>query len=197
MPPPSIAPGHLDASTAIYNCWFVVNVFPHETALRSYLRARFQSLDDTDDIVQEAYVRLIRARTAGPVTNAKSFLFTTARNIALDQIRRRQVLTTEPIDELNGPFVIDNGPVPIEAVSHDQEMQLLKEALAALPDRCREVFALRKLQGLSRKEIARRMGVSEHTINAQIAVGMLRCRKYFAERGLFTPNENEKDQRVL
>lgn len=64
--------------------WFVEEVQPHESSLRSYLRCMFPSLPDIDDLVQESYARLIRAREAGRVSYVKAFPFTTARNAALD-----------------------------------------------------------------------------------------------------------------
>lgn len=63
--------------------WFAEEVQPHESSLRSYLRRVFPRLPDIDDLVQESYARLIRARAAGKVSFAKAFLFTTARNAAL------------------------------------------------------------------------------------------------------------------
>jgi len=71
--------------------WFAEEVQPHETSLRRFLRGVFPSLPDIADLVQESSVRLIRARETGPgVGYAKAFLFTTARNAALDLFRRRR-----------------------------------------------------------------------------------------------------------
>ena len=58
--------------------WFAEEVQPHEPSLRSYLRAVFPSFPDVDDLVQESYARLIRARETGRVGYAKAFLYTTA-----------------------------------------------------------------------------------------------------------------------
>src|SRR5690606_33637740 len=166
--------------------WFAEAVQPHEPALRAFLHAHFPALKETDDLVQESYVRLLKAHDAHRITNAKSFLFTTARNLALDLFRRNQVIATEPIDDSGGLALLDTSQNLVEGVCHGQELTILREAIAALPGRCREVFSLRKLHGWSREEIARRMKISESTVNAQIAIGMLRCRKYFKERGLLS-----------
>lgn len=168
--------------------WFVEEVQPHEPALRAFLRARFPALTETDDVVQESYVRLLRAHAANRITNAKSLLFTTARNLALDLFRRKQVIAIEPIEVSGRSSVLVSGEDLVEDVCHDQEIGILQDAISALPPRCREVLALRKLHGLSREEIGRRMGISGGTVNAQIAIGMLRCRQYFQERGLLTPS---------
>lgn len=138
-------------------------------------------------------MRILRANSAKRINNAKTFLFTTARNLALDLFRRNQVISFESLEDSVCPSVLDSGEDLVECICHDQELELLKEAIAALPIRCREVLAFRKLQGLSREDIARRMGISESTVNTQIAIGMLRCRKYFQERGLLAKLANEEE----
>src|ERR1043165_700673 len=80
--------------------WFTENVLPHDAALRGWVRARFPSVTDPDDLVQEAYSRVIRAHAHGPIESVKAFLFATARNLALDQIRRRKVVGIDPIAEI-------------------------------------------------------------------------------------------------
>jgi RNA polymerase sigma factor (sigma-70 family) len=56
--------------------------------------------------------------------------------------------------------------------------------MAALPQRCRQVFTLRKLYGLSHREIAAQLAISERTVEAQIDKAMRRCAAYLRERGL-------------
>jgi DNA-directed RNA polymerase specialized sigma24 family protein len=75
--------------------WFAEEVQPHEPALRAYLQARFPTLGDHDDLVQETYTRLLRAQGNGGVRYPKAFLFTAARNAALDLFRRRGAKATE------------------------------------------------------------------------------------------------------
>ena len=164
--------------------WFAEEVQPHESSLRSYLRSVFPSLPDVDDLVQESYARLIRAREAGRVSYVKAFLFTTARNAALDIFRRKKVVSIESVADFEELSVLEDGPNAAEAVNKQQELELLSAAVRTLPDRCRQVLTLRLLYGLSHKEIAAELKISEHTVKAQLAKGMRRCADYFAERGL-------------
>lgn len=163
--------------------WFAEEVQPHESALRSYLRATFPSLPDIDDLVQEAYARLIRAKQAGRVDYARAFLFTTARNAALDIFRRRQVVEIETVGDLSDLTIHVEGPDAAEQVSKQQELDLLAEAVRGLPERCRQVLTLRLLYGLPQKDIAAQLKISEHTVKAQLAKGMRRCAAYFEQRG--------------
>jgi len=164
--------------------WFEEEVQPHEASLRSYLRGRFPFLPDIDDYVQESYVRLIRAKEKGRISYVKAFLFTTARNVALDFFRRNKVVSIDQVADMETLHVIDDSPGVAEMVSKQQELEMLADAVKGLPHRCRQVLTLRLLYGLSHKEIGADLGISTHTVKAQLAKGMRRCADYFAERGL-------------
>lgn len=168
--------------------WFVEEVQAHEPSLRSWLRGLFPSLPDMDDVVQESYVRLIRAREAGKISHAKAYLFTTARNAARDFFRRRKIVSIEAVGDMADSNVLDDRPGVADAVSKQQELDLLAEAVRGLPDRCRQTLTLRLLYGLSHKEIAAELKVSEHTVKAQLAKGMRRCAEFFEDHGLVNPS---------
>jgi RNA polymerase sigma-70 factor (ECF subfamily) len=175
-------------SAADPNRWFAEQVQPHDAALRTYLRFRFPTLRDQDDLVQETYARILRAFRAGPVTNAKALLYTTARHVALDLLRREQVVSFESLDDNPGPSVLADVPDAAEAASRGQEAELMAEAIRALPERCRRIFTLRKIYGLSYKEIAQQLGIAESTVNVQVSAGIERCRQYLLARGYRRPS---------
>jgi RNA polymerase sigma factor (sigma-70 family) len=179
-PPPEPTP--LPASNL--SRWFAEEVQPHERSLRSYLRSMFPSLPDVDDLVQESYARLIRAREVGRVGYTKAFLFTTARNAALDFFRRRKVVQIDGVADLRDLTVAEDRPDAAEAVNKQQELALLAEAVRDLPDRCRQVLTLRLMYAMSHKEIAAELRISEHTVKAQLAKGMRRCADYLGARGI-------------
>lgn len=164
--------------------WFAEEVHPHESALRSYLRSRFPAVTDIDDLVQETYARLVHARSSGKVAEARPYLFTTARNAALDLYRRNQIVGVDPIAEMDQLSVLDDGPDAAETLSRDQELTLLADAIRALPDRCRQVVTLRKLHGLSHRAIAEKLGISENTVSAQITLGCFRIRDFLLAHGV-------------
>ena len=164
--------------------WFAEQVQPFEPALRAYLHGRFPTLTDQDDIVQDTYSRLLRAREAGEIRHPKAFLFTTARNAALDFFRRRRAISLENVTHFDDSPVLEEQPDVAEQVSRAQELTFLADAMCTLPDRCREVIMLRYYDGLSYKEIAERLGVSLETVKTQMARGTRRCAEYFREHGL-------------
>jgi RNA polymerase sigma-70 factor (ECF subfamily) len=164
--------------------WFVEAILPHEPALRAWLVSHFGPQCDVDDLVQEAFARILRADHLGQIGSAKAFLFATARNLAIDQLRHRQVLAFEPITEISDSHVINDEPGVGETVSRRQELELLTAAIQSLPERCRQVLTLRKIYGLPQKEIAAQLGISEHTVEAQVGTGVRRCAEYLARYGL-------------
>ncbi len=166
------------------NGWFEKNVQAHEPALRSYLRSHFPRLSDIDDVVQESYRRLIRALKTREIGFPKAYLFATARNAALDQFRQKQTISLEEIPYSERMTVLDQRPGAGETVDHDQELHLLDQAIAALPDRCRQVLKLRKIAGLSHEEIAARLGISKATVATQIHLGVCRCADFMEARGV-------------
>lgn len=164
--------------------WFEDEVRPHESSLRAYLHGKFPNFPDIDDLVQDTYYRIMRAREAKPVHAAKSFLFATATNAALDYFRRRRTVSINGIADVESLSVIDDGPDVAESACRENERQLLAEAIQTLPERCRLVITLRKVQGLSHREISEQLKISENTVNAQMAVGVIRIRDYLRERGI-------------
>lgn len=174
--------------------WFEDEVQPHEASLKSYLRNLFPTLPDVDDYVQESYARLIRAKEKGRISYVKAFLFTTARNAALDFFRRRKVVSIDGVADLEALSVTEDRPSVPETVSKQQELDMLAEAVRTLPDRCRKVLTLRLLYGMPQKDIAAELKISPHTVKAQLAKGMRRCADYFSERGVIAARPTtEKD----
>ncbi|HRE82216.1 MAG TPA: RNA polymerase sigma factor [Opitutaceae bacterium] len=172
--------------------WFGEEVKPHEPALRAYLQARFSSLSDHDDLVQETYVRMLRAKTAGKVRYARALLFSIAHNTALDLFRRHRAAPVEAVTDLVETEVLEKTPVVSDTVVQQEELEILADAVRGLSERCREVVLLRYLEGLSYKDIALRLGVSPETVKTHLATGMRRCAEHFAARGLLKPSSSKE-----
>lgn len=163
--------------------WFVDEVLPHDAQLRAWIRARFPGVNDIDDLVQDAYTRLVRAHASGPIANAKAFLFVTVRNLALNRLRHQGYERPPGCTEIDPLSVLDETADTPEALARREEFQLLIQAIQSLPDRCRQVLTLRKIYGLSQKETAERLGISEHTVEAQGAIGLRKCIEFFRRHG--------------
>ena len=164
--------------------WFIEEVQPHERELRGYLRKRFPRATDVDDVVQESYLRIFRARPSSRIASVKAYLFATARNVALAIFRRPRIFAEVGVTDFPASRIMEEGVEVPEQVSTTQEIALLLDAIDALPSRCREIFILRKLQGLPQKEIARQLGLSERTVQVQVARGAKKCAEFLRRRGV-------------
>jgi len=158
--------------------WFANDVRPHEASLRRYLCGMIDN-SHIDDIVQETYARILRVRQTEPLRSVRGLLFAVARNAVRDLIRRQSVAKTTAVAEMDDLNVLDDGPAVPEIVSRRQEAELLQAAILALPERCRTVLMMRKFENLSHKEIAERLGIAEHTVEAQLTKAFHRCEDYF------------------
>lgn len=180
----------LGPARSLMTQWFTREVQPHEAALRAYLRVRFPSLRDTDNLIQETFARVVRARHDGPVRSPKALLFTVARNTAIDLLRREQIVPIEGVDNIERLEIADGHPGTPETLSRAQDLRLLEQAVEALPERCREILILKKIEGLSYAEIAARLGIKPNTISAQLTIAVLRCRQFLQAHGVRRPTED-------
>lgn len=174
MPPPSTEQTR----------WFTAEVQPHDAQLKFYLRGSFPSVRDVDDVVQESYLRIWRARLRRPIRSAKSFLFQVARNLAIDALRRNRTAASESVVDLAAVPVLEDRPDAAAALSRQEKVDLLAAALAALPDRTREIVFLRKFQNTPQKVVAARLGIAERTVETQLAKGMKKCADYLRRHGV-------------
>lgn len=170
------------SASADQACWLADEVQPHEAALRGYLRSKFPSIE-ADDVVQESYLKLLKARTSGHVISAKAFLFTVARNTAINIFRRRQFYSDATVNELPAWRVLDGGPDAAESANAQFQLELAIEAIGTLPKRCRDVVTLIVADRLGYAEIASRLGLSEATVRVQTAKGIEKIADYIREKG--------------
>jgi RNA polymerase sigma-70 factor (ECF subfamily) len=155
------------------------------------LRGAFPAVRDVDDVVQESFLRIWRARAASPIQSAKAFLFQVARRLAVDTVRRNRLDFVGDVREIAGPHVYEEAPGAADAASTLERVRLLTDGIEALPARCRQVFVMRKLHGLSQRETADQLGLSERTVEVQVSRGMQRCEAFLRRRGVTGLHDHE------
>ena len=159
-------------SAAGLNAWFVREVLPLEAALMQYFRRSTASRNDAEDLCQDVFVRVYEAAQRQIPDPVRPFVFTTARNLLINRARREHVVSIEAVADLDALDIALDEPGPDRNAMARDELRNLQAALDHLPPRCREAVMLRKIEGLSHREIAARMGISEKTVDRHICDGV-------------------------
>ena len=143
--------------------------------LVSVLSARMGNAHAAEDVVHDAYVRVLERCADDPIEQPRAFLYRTALNLVIDGHRRNTLRQVEPLEVLDSDERFFS-PSPHASMDHGQRLEMVQRALAELPVACRESFLLRKLEGLSHPEIAERLGVSRSVVEKHIVNAMKHCR---------------------
>jgi RNA polymerase sigma-70 factor (ECF subfamily) len=160
--------------------WVAREVISHESSLRSWLR-RFTYSDDIDDIVQESYSRIANLKDVSHIRSGRAYLFTTARMIVAEKARRAKVVRLETVARIEDVGAEYDSPSPEQAALANDYLYKVRSLIDVLPERCRDVFRLRKIEGLSQREVAEKLGISEHTVENDVGKGLSLIMKALTE----------------
>lgn len=163
--------------------WLARNVLRHEAALRAWLRAKRLVGLEIDDLVQETYAVLAGLKSVDHITDPRSYAFQVAQSLILQHVRRARVVSILNVAELDRLNIRAEEPLPDVQTSDREALFHLAAAIDALPPRCREAFTLRKIQELSYRDIAARMGVSESTVDKHLTKALGLLMQWFARDG--------------
>lgn len=152
--------------------WFVQEILPLEALLTRFLRKNWRNPSDVEDLRQEIYAHVLKAAEGKLPDHAKAFLFATARNLLVDHLRRENIVPIEIVAELDIVAIQTDDPGPERQTLARDTLRRLQHALNDLPPRCRQAVILQRIEGLSRREIAQRMGISEQAVANHVARGM-------------------------
>jgi RNA polymerase sigma-70 factor (ECF subfamily) len=140
----------------------------HHEPLTAYVRSLVDSPPLAADIVQETWVRAIPSLRTGTVENARAFLYRVARNLVADTAREKRKWTPYVVDGELDPIVADDRPsAERETLARDRLAHVLR-LVGDLPPRCRETFALRKIDGLDQAQIAGQLGITRGMVEKHL-----------------------------
>jgi RNA polymerase sigma factor (sigma-70 family) len=155
------------------SAWFLREILPFEANLMHYLQHNWRNASDLADIRQEVYARVLEAAQERIPDNPRNFLLVCARNLLIDLMRREQVVPMDTFADVDALGVAAGAPEADRLLIEREDILRLEAALEQLPPRTREAIALAYFQGLTGKEIAKRMGVVQSTASELLANGAL------------------------
>ena len=175
--------------------WLGRHVLPHEPHLRAWLRRRSLGGLEIEDVIQETYTRLVAAESIAHVHDAKSYTFQIASSVVIDHLRRMKVVPISSVPDLDYLEVVSDEPSPERQVIDRDELGRLAHMIAGLPGKVRDVFTLRRVHGLSQREVAERLGLSESTVEKHMARGFLIMLELARHGGNQTPHPSSSRSR--
>jgi RNA polymerase sigma factor (sigma-70 family) len=159
----------------------------HGLSLKRFIGRFLRSSADIEDIAQETFLRAYAVERGRPIEQPKSFLFRIAKHVALSQLARKSRQITDYIEDSYTTDSIDaaaleNESSAEEEVSAREVLALHCEAVATLGAHCRQAYLLRKVHGLSHKEIADQLGIAISTVEKHLMKAVEQCERYVRER---------------
>ncbi len=145
--------------------------------LKGYLFRILRSLEDSEDLVQETFLKFYSASGSQVIRSPRAYLFTTAYRLAVNMLARRKIVIFE---NGNDDFLNKVPSLEIdaeEAMVQSERMDKIIEAVNGLSPQCRKVFMLRKIENLSHKEISAKMGISISTVQKHLTKALNTCRR--------------------
>jgi RNA polymerase sigma-70 factor (ECF subfamily) len=158
----------LDSSTES-----ILNVFTrYKSALKYFISGYVINSQDVDDVCQETFLRTYKSSLEKEVKTPKSFMFKVAKNLIFSDFRRASTQLNEYVEDID---LVDNHQELDDLESNtlaQEKLGVMCEAIAGLPNKCRQVVIMRKVYGMTTKDIAKRMNISPTTVSNYITKGM-------------------------
>jgi len=168
--------------------WLARNVLPHEALLRAKLGGMCLYDLDIEDVIQEMYARFMTHPSLDSIRYPRQYALLTARGIIIDHVRHSRVVSITS----SGNLEMLEIPAPDinteERIEFQQEINVVMAALDQLPKTCRETLVLRRVEGLPQREVARRLNISEKTVEKHMATGVRLLIKVFGRGGKVRAN---------
>ena len=159
--------------------WFIREILPHEAALTRYIARAWFNPADVTDLRQEIYIKILEAAGKSRPAPARYFLFAVAKHLLTDHVRRNRIVPIDLLQDCDSLNVLIDELSPERRTESFQQLEKLLAAFEQLPDRCREVIWMKKIEGLSQKDIAKRLSIAEGTVETHLVRGMRLLSRYY------------------
>lgn len=152
--------------------WFIDRVHVHHLSHRKFARHLLRNEEDAEEVVQEVYARLMALEDWQRIANPHAFAMQMIRNIAIERLRRADVVRIDRAVVLHEMDAADDRPWPDQVAIDRAELRRVAHAMTALPQRCREALHLRRIDGLPPGRVAEKMGIAVSTVEKHLVKGL-------------------------
>lgn len=162
--------------------WFLEEVLPLGPMVEKLIARHWRDPTEIEDLRQEVFIRIFQTAHRMRPDPVRPYIILTTKNLVIDKLRHKRLVPMEVVCDLEAYAIADDQPTPEQHIIAQQELSRIQIALNALPTRCREIVVMRKIHGVSQREIAKRMGIKEQTVQTQIIRGMKVISRIGSER---------------
>lgn len=176
--------------------WVSSHITPHELDVRAWLGRTLRGNNDVDDVIQEVYCRLSELTDHRHIRSGRAYFFAVARSIVIHHARRNNIVKFEAMANEDMFDWEDETPSPERVVGARMQLQRVLAAIASLPPAYRDVVEARRIHGLSQKEAAQYLGVTEKVIENNSSRGLHLIMKILSDDQVKSPdsNKNSRDE---
>ena len=154
----------------------------HQAALKRFISRFLPNSHDIEDVSQETFLRAFSAEQSREIEQPKSFLFRIAKHVALTQLTQKSRQITDYLEDFDDSEVLLSEHTVVDELIARETLGIHCEAVAGLPPQCRRVYLMRKVYGMSHKEIAGKLGIAVSTVEKHLIKGVEQCDRYVRER---------------
>lgn len=180
----------------IISAWIAREILAHEVAVRGWILRRWGHMIDVDDVIQDAYCRISNLSCVDHIDNPKAYFFRTAHTVSMDMLRRNGIVVFSSATKMDLSDVMDSEPSADRRLEAAQELERVNKLLSQLSDTHRRAIELRRIEGLSRKEAADRLGISTDALKKQVERGMHQVMKAMTEQDSLVENDAERQAAI-
>ena len=150
----------------------------HETFLKRFISRFLSRPQDIEDVVQDTYLKAFSAEQKQQIQQPKAFLFRVARNAALTELTKKSRQVMSYVEDYDGLEII-NDEVTVEShVLAQEKLGMFCQSALEMTPKCRRVFLMAKVYGMSYKEISAELGIGPSAVEKHVAKGLEVCNTY-------------------
>ncbi len=163
--------------------WLSRHILPHEPVIRSRLKRTFIYGLEVDDVIQEMYARIASLPSLDAIKHPLQYASQTASAIVIDHMRRSRIVSINAAGTLEQLEISAPEASPEQQLEFRQEIAIVAQSLAQLPERTRDVLIMRRVEGLSQQETADKLQISVKTVEKHMALGVAALMTWFGRGG--------------
>jgi len=174
---------------------FKREIIPMQRKLYAFALRILQNREESEDVVQEIFVKLWRMRgELGTIRNREAFAMTMTKNLCIDKLKKKRMLS---LDEDQMQFEGTSDSNPLKEVQLNDAVALVNQIVNDLPDQQRIIIQLRDIEGYTSEEVAEILDISQNTMRVSLSRARQKIREHLVKQYSDGKEENRETYRKI